>query len=84
MCQGRRDRGRGTPRRTPGALDPWPLFVLFKAMIQVYEATGDKRIIPAMQKCMNRLDALLDKKPLESWGHYRWADLVLSIHWLYE
>jgi uncharacterized protein len=66
------------------AQDPWPLFVLFKAMTQYQEATKDERVIPALQRCLVRIDKLLDKKPLDSWGQMRWADLVLTIHWLYD
>jgi len=66
------------------AYDPWPVFVMLKVMTQYYEAAGDDRIIPAMERFLCRLDDLLDEKPLYSWGKSRWADLVLSIHWLYE
>lgn len=65
-------------------LDPWPQFILFKALSQWQEATGDIRIIPAMLRAMRRIGTLLDEKPLRSWGRMRWADLVISIHWLYE
>jgi DUF1680 family protein len=69
-------------RRKP--LDPWPVFVLLKALSQFQEATGDRRVIPAMLRFLRRLDALLDEQPLFDWGRYRWADLVVSLHWLYE
>lgn len=64
--------------------DPWPVFVALKAMTQYHEATGDPRVIPAMQRFLQRLDRLLDEKPLFDWGKHRWADLVLSIHWLHD
>jgi DUF1680 family protein len=66
------------------AYDPWPVFVFLKALTQYYEANGDPRAIPAMQRFLRRLDALLDEQPLFDWGCFRWADLVLSIDWLYE
>ncbi len=66
------------------AYDPWPVYVTLKAMTQYHEAAGDPRIMPAMEKFFRRLDKLLDEKPLSSWGKSRWADLVLSIHWLYD
>ena len=65
-------------------LDPWPLFVLFKVFTQWQEGTGDERIIPAMLRCASRIADLLEEKPLHSWGRMRWADLVLSLHWLFE
>ncbi|MGN6672587.1 MAG: beta-L-arabinofuranosidase domain-containing protein [Thermomicrobiales bacterium] len=64
--------------------DPWPVFVALKALTQYQEATGNARIVPAIARFLRRLDALLDETPLRSWGQMRWADLVLSIHWLYE
>ena len=64
--------------------DPWPAFVVLKAFTQYHEATGDERIIPAMERFLRRLDSLLTETPLQMWGQMRWADLVLSIHWLYE
>jgi DUF1680 family protein len=64
--------------------DPWPVFVALKALTQYQEATGDPRIIPAMERFLRRLQALLAERPLFEWGQARWQDLVLSIHWLYQ
>jgi len=64
--------------------DPWPRFVVLKALTQYHEATGDPRIIPAMLRFLRRLAAVVDERPLRSWGRYRWADLVVSILWLHE
>ncbi len=69
---------------SPQTRDPWPVFVVLKAFTQCQEATGDDRIIPAMQRFIARLDALLDEQPLFDWGKYRWSDLALSLYWLYE
>lgn len=65
------------------AYDPWPTFVALKALTQYQEATGDERIVPAMERCLRRIAALLAETPLYLWGRFRWQDLVLSIHWLY-
>jgi hypothetical protein len=75
---------RSKEERERPQMDPWPLFVLFKAMIQYEEATKDERVIPAMQKCLKRIDKLLDEKPLDSWGKSRAADLVWCIHRLHD
>jgi DUF1680 family protein len=64
--------------------DPWPVYVVLKALTQYQEATGDDRVIPAMQRFLSRLDRVLDERPLRSWARYRWADLLLSVHWLHE
>lgn len=63
--------------------DPWPIFVLLKAMTQWQEATGDARVIPAMRRVLRRIDILLDERPLESWAAMRWFELSVSLRWLY-
>jgi hypothetical protein len=66
------------------AYDPWPRFVVLKALTQYQEATGDPRIVPALIRFLRRLQMLAKTQALRSWGRSRWADLVVSIHWLYE
>jgi len=64
--------------------DPWPIFVLLKAMTQYQEATGDHQVITAMERCVHKLRALPAQKPLTSWAMLRSTELALSIYWLYE
>lgn len=64
--------------------DPWPIYVVLKALSQYHEATGDARIPAAIARCLRCLHAELGRNRLRSWARYRWADLVLTIHWLYE
>lgn len=64
--------------------DPWPRFVVLKVLRQHYEATGEERVLDAMTAFCRYLSHALDNKPLEEWGEYRWADLVVTVHWLYE
>lgn len=68
----------------PQANDPWPGFVALKAMAQYHEAFGDDRVVPAMLKFLRRLDTLVDEKPLADWAMFRWMDLLIPIHWVYE
>lgn len=64
--------------------DPWPVFIIMKAMTQYYEVTNDERVVSVIEKALHKLDKLLDEKPLFDWGKSRWADGVLSVYWLYE
>ena len=64
--------------------DVWPLFVLFKALTQYEEASHDPRVVPALLKCSHKIDEIVTKTPLYRWGHFRGADLVVSLHWLHE
>lgn len=64
--------------------DPWPLFIMFKALIQWQEVTGDERILPALHRCAISIGKLLHEKPLDVWAKVRWGDLIWGLHWLYE
>ncbi|HEY2159613.1 MAG TPA: beta-L-arabinofuranosidase domain-containing protein [Isosphaeraceae bacterium] len=74
--------GDNDPNHKP--YDVWPLFVLFKALTQYQEATGDPRVIPAMLKCSKKIGEVVSKTPLYSWAHFRGADLMVSLYWLHE
>jgi DUF1680 family protein len=76
--------GNPSPQSRLAQYDVWPRFIVLKAMTQWQEATNDDRIAPAMTRFFRRLDKLLDEKPLEEWARVRWADLSLSIYWLYD
>jgi DUF1680 family protein len=72
--------------------DPWPVFIILKAMTQYFEATRDDRVVAAMQKCLRRMSTLLAEHKLEEWGDpglsswaaMRYGDLLVSIYWLYD
>ena len=64
--------------------DPWPTFVALKALTQYCDATGDTRVMVAIERNLRCIATLLAQKPLFVWGKSRWADLVLSTHWLYD
>lgn len=66
------------------AYDPWPIFIVLKAMSQYAEVSGDLRVEPAMMRCCKNLNTLLDSKPLFDWSRPRWGDLLLSVYWLYD
>jgi hypothetical protein len=74
----------GTNYPPPAPRDPWPQFIILKVMTQYAEATGDPRVIPAMQKSLRGLGKQLDVKPLFGWNFFRWQDLLVSLFWLYD
>jgi DUF1680 family protein len=76
---GRTQRGSFYPE-----YDPWPVFVFLKAATQYHEATGDQRVVPAMLKFCRKLREVLEHKPLFGWAKFRWMDLLLSVHWLFD
>ena len=63
--------------------DWWPRMVMLKVLTQYHEATGDPRVIPAMQRYFEYQIAELPKRGLRDWGKFRWQDEALSVIWLY-
>ena len=76
-------------QRADGGIGPvknddwWPNFVMLKVLTQYQEATGDRRVIPLMQKFFAYQAKMLDQRKLREWAIFRWHDEVLSILWLY-
>jgi hypothetical protein len=64
--------------------DPWPVFILLKAMMQYAQVENDPRVIPAMIRCTHKLNTLLREKPLFDWAAPRWGELLVSAWWLYD
>ncbi|MGC8638274.1 MAG: beta-L-arabinofuranosidase domain-containing protein [Isosphaeraceae bacterium] len=62
--------------------DPWPLFPLFKALMQYQEATADPRVVPALEKCARKIGQVMDQTPLYSWAKMRAADFAVAMIWL--
>jgi DUF1680 family protein len=63
--------------------DWWPRMVMLKVLTQHHEATGDRRVIPVMQRYFAYQLQELPKRPLSDWGRYRWQDQAISVIWLY-
>ena len=63
--------------------DHWPVTIVLKVLTQHHEATGDARVIPMLTRFCRYLHDTLVERPLFDWSQHRWADLALSIHWLY-
>jgi hypothetical protein len=64
--------------------DPWPLFPLFKAFLQYEQATADPRVISSLLKCARKIDQVIEKTPLSSWGKMRAADFATSLYDLHD
>lgn len=80
--QGRAATGSNAPPNAPR--DPWPQFVILKALAQYQEATGDPRIVPAMERALGSLDYQLERRRLFDWNFFRWGDGLVSLFWLHE
>ncbi len=74
--------GDNDPNHKP--YDVWPLFVMFKALMQYEQATADPRVVPAMLKACRKIDEVTSRAPLDSWARFRGADLIVGLHWLHD
>ena len=63
--------------------DWWPDMIMLKVLTQWQEATGDARVIPALEKFFAFQARTLEQNPLKKWAVYRWGDELYSILWLY-
>ncbi len=78
-----------TTQRADGSIGPeknddwWPNMIMLKVLQQHYDATGDARVIPLMEKYLLYHLAEGQKRPLRAWAIYRWADELASVVWTY-
>ena len=63
--------------------DQWPVAIILKALTQHFEATGDDRVPAFMKGFARYLKKSLPERLLFEWGRHRWADLAISLLWLY-
>ncbi|MGP4041121.1 beta-L-arabinofuranosidase domain-containing protein [Gracilibacillus sp. D59] len=64
--------------------DWWQEAIMLKVLTQYEEVSKDERVIPFLTRYFQYLQNALDQYPLKEWMEARGADLLLSIHWLYE
>jgi hypothetical protein len=64
--------------------DLWPNMPMLNAFQSLYEATGDKRVLPVMMRYFSYEHALPKKRLLPgSWQKIRGGDNLASVYWLY-
>jgi hypothetical protein len=77
-------------QRPDGSIGPvknqdwWPNMLVLKSLMQYQEATGDKRVVPFMEKYFAYQHRQLAKMPLKEWATFRWAEELLPIRWTYQ
>lgn len=70
--------------RASGKPDLWPNMVMLWCLQSYYDFSGDKRVIPFMEKYFKWQSQIPDSAFLEDyWGNSRGGDNLYSVYWLY-
>jgi hypothetical protein len=64
--------------------DWWHYMIMLKVLMQHEEVTGDKRIIPFLERFFGFVHKTIEAEPLNSWAEARGAEMLLCILWLYQ
>jgi uncharacterized protein len=64
--------------------DLWAILLANKMLVQYHDATGDARVLAAVEKSLRAIAAGLDRTPLYDWGRFRWFEGLVSIFYVYE
>lgn len=80
---GPREEHRGN-RPDPGRYDPWPRFLILKALVQYADAAGDERVPGVVERALRCLDRRLDRPTLFDWAMFRWFECLVPVLWLHE
>ncbi|MFN2231194.1 MAG: beta-L-arabinofuranosidase domain-containing protein [Anaerolineae bacterium] len=71
-------------RSASAQYDIWAQLLATKVLVQYHEATGDDRVVTALERNLHMLDRHIDRAPLFNWGQFRWFEGLIGIYWLYE
>jgi len=64
--------------------DMWAILLANKVLVQFHEATGDARVLRAVEKSLRAMQAGMDRTPLYNWGSYRWFEGLVAVFYVYE
>lgn len=64
--------------------DMWAILLADKMLVQYHDATGDERVLRAVEKSLRAILSGLDKTPLYDWGRYRWFEGLIPAFYVYE
>lgn len=64
--------------------DLWAVLLADKMLAQYHEATGDERVLKAVERSLRAMRDGMDRTPLYNWGSYRWFEGLISVFYVYE
>ncbi len=64
--------------------DMWAILLANKMLVQYHEASGDDRVLKAVDKSLRAMRDGMDRTPLYNWGSYRWFEGLIPVYYVYE
>lgn len=64
--------------------DMWAILLANKALAQYHEASGDDRVLKAVERSLRAMRDGMDRTPLYNWGSYRWFEGLIPVFYVYE
>ena len=64
--------------------DLWGQLLALKVLAEYHEATGNKRVLAAIERNLRCIERVIERKPLFNWGQFRWFEGLVALYRLYE
>jgi uncharacterized protein len=64
--------------------DLWAILLANKVLIQYHEATGEGKVLQAVQRNLEAVNRTLERTPLFNWGRFRWFEGLIPVFYVYE
>jgi hypothetical protein len=64
--------------------DLWAILLANKMLVQYHEASGDDRVLRAVERSLRAIVSGLDRTPLYDWGRYRWFEGLIPVFYAYD
>jgi len=64
--------------------DLWAILLVNKVLAQYHDATGDDRVLRAVEASLRSVEGSVARTPLFDWGRFRWFEGLIPIFHVYE
>ena len=64
--------------------DLWGQLLALKVLAEYHDATGNPRVLAAIERNLRCIERLIERKPLFNWAQFRWFEGLVALYRLYE
>jgi hypothetical protein len=64
--------------------DLWGQLLALKVLAEYHDATGNERVLAAIERNLRCIERVIERKPLFNWGQFRWFEGLVALYRLYE